>query len=61
MDDLGHDDVPNSFLLEEIRLNRAAIQELSLAAESKVGRGEFYSVLGLLGGAAAILVPILLA
>ena len=40
------EEVPNKFLLEEIRLNRTAIEEGSLRMHEKVGRRELIGWLG---------------
>ncbi len=40
-------DIPNAYLLEEIRLNRSEIKEVKQLLGGKVSRTELYSVLTL--------------
>jgi len=40
------DEVPNAFLLDEIRLNREAIHDVDDKVSGKVGRGEMLGWLG---------------
>ena len=46
MSEIGPDEVPNKFLLDEIRLNRAAISKIGTVVSGKVGRTELFGWLG---------------
>lgn len=53
---VAEQDVPNSFLLDEIRENRSAIKDIGTKIDGKVGRGELFGWLGATLGLAALIV-----
>lgn len=53
-------DIPNAYLLEEIRLNRAEIKEVKQLLGGKVSRTELYSVLTLSAAVAGVVVGLVI-